>query len=115
LVVPDQHPDQLKDLLIGDAVRDMRERLGRTGQGRPEKSTEEVAKENAEREAVIRKAMGNIFEEARSGGEDVFAAEKAVSAKAVYKRLEIAKSTFYDWLENCGLEFAKLRREVIGA
>lgn len=38
LVVKDQRSDDLKDLLIGDAIRDMKERLGRTGQGRPEKS-----------------------------------------------------------------------------
>lgn len=115
LVVKDQRSDDLKDLLIGDAIRDMKERLGRTGQGRPEKSTEEVARENAERVAAIKEEMRKIFQEARDGGADVFAAEKAVSAKAVYTRLEIAKSTFYEWLENCGLEFAKLRREVIAA
>ncbi|MFL6284047.1 MAG: hypothetical protein ACJ74Q_12970 [Pyrinomonadaceae bacterium] len=43
----------------------------------------------------------------------MFEAEKAVSAKAVYTRLEIAKSTFYEWLENCRLEFAKLRPEDV--
>lgn len=114
LVVKEQHPDEMKDVLIGDAIKDMRERLGRTGQGRPVKSPEVVAKENAEREKKIREAMRGIFDEARAAGKDVFAADDAVTAKAVYERLGIGKSTLYDWLENCGREFAKLRYEVTG-